>query len=53
MDATTCRNLRNVIGDQGMARWAAMTPPPPPPQPPSRAPGEAPPPPPVPPMPRQ
>jgi|GEM_PF-3733939 len=34
MDAATCRNLRNILGDQGMARWAAMMPPPPPPPPP-------------------
>lgn len=52
MDATTCRNLRNIVGEQGMTRWASMMPPPPPP----RAPGLAPPPPPpnaVPPTPRQ
>lgn len=42
MDATTCRNLRDILGDQGMTRWASMMPPPPPP----RAPGATPPPPP-------
>ena len=42
MDATTCRNLRDILGDQGMTHWASMMPPR---QPPSAA-GATPPPPP-------
>lgn len=52
LDASTCRNLRNIVGDQGLARWWSLIPPPPPPGGPGRRPpppppaGMAPPPPP-------
>jgi hypothetical protein len=53
IDAETCRSLRSIVGDQGMARWSAATPPPPPGGPgwrgPGRGPGEMTPPPPPPP----
>jgi len=30
LDAQTCKDLRSILGDQGMARWFAAAPPPPP-----------------------
>lgn len=43
LDAQTCKDLRNILGDQGMARWAAAAPPPPPVGPgPLRLPGRGP-----------
>jgi len=30
LDAQTCKDLRSILGDQGIARWSAATPPPPP-----------------------
>jgi hypothetical protein len=29
LDATTCRKLRDIVGDQGLARWWSMIPSPP------------------------
>jgi len=29
IDTETCRSLHSIVGDQGMARWLAATPPPP------------------------
>jgi hypothetical protein len=46
LDAQTCKDLRGILGDQGMARWAAAAPPPPPGGPgqfgPGRGPGHGP-----------
>ncbi|WP_458068222.1 hypothetical protein [Rhodanobacter sp. BL-MT-08] len=46
LDAQTCKDLRGILGDQGMARWAAAAPPPPPGGPgqfgPGRGPGRGP-----------
>lgn len=56
MDAQTCSQLKSIIGDQAMTRWASLTPPPPPPPPfgPGHGPnGMVPPPPPLPPPPPQ
>lgn len=33
LDADTCRDLRKIVGDQGLANWWSLTPPPPPPPP--------------------
>ena len=30
LDAQTCKDLRGILGDQGIARWSAAVPPPPP-----------------------
>jgi hypothetical protein len=56
LDAQTCKDLRGILSDQGMARWAAAAPPPPPhggagqfgpDRGPGRGPGDMPPPPPA------
>lgn len=50
VDASTCRNLRDIVGDQGLARWWSVMPPPrgrrapPPPMGPNVPPGSPPPP---------
>jgi len=42
LDASTCRRLHAIVGDQGVARWMSLAPPPPP-----HGPGTPPPPPPM------
>lgn len=43
LDASTCRKLHAIVGDQGLAHWMSLAPPPPPPPP--HGPGTPPPPP--------